>query len=305
LLLGEYVNERLLLRLPHRQVVFTFPKALRVFFRHDPSLFGQVSRLAYRMMQGACVAATGRRIQGAAVIAYASAGDFVRFNPHLHALFLKGEFDRHGRFVHIPTLDLARLVQYFRASIVAFFLQRSLINQRLARSMLDWIHSGFSLDMSVRIPAAASRTREALAQYIARLPVSLSKMLFEEHQNNVLYRSEYNPYFETNVRLFPAVEFLVQLLQHLPAPRSHLVRRHGLYSSRSRGTWSRMLWLVRLAPKGWVVGTRNNPLCLSMGPRRTGRSNSFPPGRPALPGRGCSQRLTRLTSCAAAAAAPR
>jgi hypothetical protein len=165
------------------------------------------------------------------VIAYASAGDFVRFNPHLHGIFLEGGFDRQGRFVHIPTLDLARLARYFRAAMVALFLQRSLISERLARSMLEWTHSGFSVDLSVRIPAASSRTREALAQYIARPPISLSKMLVEEHEASVLYRSEYNPYFKTNEKLFPAIEFLVQLLQHLPDPRAHLVRRYGLYSS--------------------------------------------------------------------------
>ena len=72
--------------------------------------------------------------------------------------------------------------------------------------------------------------------HIARPPVSLSKMLVEEHEGSVLYRSECNPYFKTNARLFPALEFLVRLLQHLPDPRTHLVRRYGLYSSRSRGT---------------------------------------------------------------------
>jgi len=50
------------------------------------------------------------------VIAYASAGDFGGF---------------------IPTLDLAKLARYFRAAIVAFFLQCSLIGERLARSMLE------------------------------------------------------------------------------------------------------------------------------------------------------------------------
>ena len=168
LLFGEYMNERLLLRLPHRQIVFTFPKVLRAFFRHDHGLVGDVSRLVYRMMQGVYSAAAGRRIQGAAVIAYASAGDFVRFNPHLHGIFREGGFDRHGRFLHLPYLDLPRLAQYFRASMVAFLLNRSLINGRLAKSMLGWTHSSFSLDMSVKIPAGSSSTREALAQYIAR-----------------------------------------------------------------------------------------------------------------------------------------
>jgi hypothetical protein len=100
--------------------------------------------------------------------------------------------------------------------------------------MLEWTHSGFSADYANWNHSAPRRTAEVLAKYIARPPVSLSKMLVEEHENSVLYRSKYNPYFRTNARLFPAIEFLVQLLQHLPDVRAHLVRRYGLYSSRSR-----------------------------------------------------------------------
>ena len=80
------------------------------------------------------------------MIACASAGDFVRFNPHLHGLFLEGGFDPQGRFVHVRSLDFAKLAQCFRSTVVAFFLRRQLINERLARSMLDWTHSGFSVD---------------------------------------------------------------------------------------------------------------------------------------------------------------
>jgi hypothetical protein len=89
--------------------------------------------------------------------------------PKGAGIFLKGGFDRQGRFVHIPlggsgaqprgspSLDLDTLARYFRAAMVAFFLQRSLISERLARSMLAWTHSGFSVDMSVRFPLAGSR----------------------------------------------------------------------------------------------------------------------------------------------------
>jgi hypothetical protein len=80
LLFGEYADEHLLLRLPHRQIVFTFPKVLRVFFRLDRRLYGEVTRLAYRLVQDFYAVAAGRRIQSAAVIAYASAGDFVRLH---------------------------------------------------------------------------------------------------------------------------------------------------------------------------------------------------------------------------------
>jgi len=64
-------------------------------------------------------------------------------------------------------------------------------------------------------------------------------------------RRTYNPYFRTNRKIFRATDFIAELLQHLPDPRLRLIRRYGLYSSRSRGTWLRTPHLVRLAPEGW------------------------------------------------------
>jgi hypothetical protein len=72
-------------------------------------------------------------------------------------------------------------------------------------------------------------------------------MLVEDHASSVPYRSKYDPYVRTNFKLFPATEFLVELLQHLPEARSRLARRCALYSTRSRGTWSRTRHLLRLA----------------------------------------------------------
>ena len=100
--------------------------------------------------------------------------------------------------------------------------------------MLQWEHSGFSVNGSVRIPAGSSRTREALAQYIARAPVSLCKLVVEDHAATVLYHTAYNPYFRTNRKLFRAADFIAELLQHLPDPRLRRIRRYGLYSSLGR-----------------------------------------------------------------------
>jgi len=49
--LGEYMNEQLQLRLPHKQFVFTLPKVLRVFFRHDKRRHGEISRLIYALVR--------------------------------------------------------------------------------------------------------------------------------------------------------------------------------------------------------------------------------------------------------------
>jgi hypothetical protein len=118
--------------------------------------------------------------------------------------------------------------------------------------MINWTHSGFSVDASIRIPAGSTETRQALAQYIVRPPVSLQKLLVDQGgTDTVVYRAPYSDYFHTDMKVFPAIEFLVEVLQHLPDSRSRLIRTYGLYSSRTRGTWSRCPHLLRLAPEGW------------------------------------------------------
>jgi len=50
LLLGEYLAEDLLLRLPHRQFVWTIPKALRGFLKRDRSLFAAIGKLIFALV---------------------------------------------------------------------------------------------------------------------------------------------------------------------------------------------------------------------------------------------------------------
>jgi ribosomal protein S27E len=47
---GEWMRETLLLDVPHRQVVFTIPKMLRIFFRYNRRLLGELCRLALRCL---------------------------------------------------------------------------------------------------------------------------------------------------------------------------------------------------------------------------------------------------------------
>ena len=76
-----------------------------MFFRHDRRLHGEISRLVYGLVRDFATAAAGKRIRTAAVVVFQSSGEFLRWNPHWHGLFLEGGFDRQGRFVHLPTVD--------------------------------------------------------------------------------------------------------------------------------------------------------------------------------------------------------
>ena len=173
----------------------------------------------------------GKDIETAAVLAYQSAGDFLRFNPHFHGIVLEGGFDEQGRFIHVPLGDLSQMSEYFRRMIINFFLQKKLINQKLAQNLLNWRHSGFSIDNKVKIPAFSQKAREALSQYITKPPLSLKKVIFEQHDGKVIYYSNYNDYFKRNTQVLTVQDFIASVTQHLPRKGLQYIRRYGLYSS--------------------------------------------------------------------------
>ena len=249
LLFAEHLIEEVLLELPHRQFVFTFPKALRVFFRHDRRLFEDISRLIFSMVQEFYQEVAGTPIQTGMVIAHQTFGDMMRFNPHYHAIIIEGGFNESGTFVSIPFAGLQKMTEYFRRKVVWLFVEKELINEEFARNLFSWKHSGFSMDNSVRM--LDRKSRENIGQYMARPPLSLKKITYEPFKGKVLFHTTYSDYFKENLHMFNALDFLAELTQHIPPKGVQLIRRYGLYSSRIKGAWDDMPFVAERAPSGW------------------------------------------------------
>ncbi|MBS3763816.1 MAG: transposase [Planctomycetes bacterium] len=263
ILFAEHLTNEVLLRLPHRQFVFTVPKALRPFFRHDRRLFAEVSRLIYDILRDFYHEAAGRPLLTGMVIAHQTFGDMLRWNPHFHAIVLEGGFDDEGTFFFIPFSGLQSMVEIFRRRVIKLLVERELLNEDFARNLLCWKHSGFSIDNSVRILDESSQ--ESLAEYIARPPISLKKIRYEPFKGKVLFHTKYSEYFKQNVHLFDALDFLAELTQHIPPKGLQLIRRYGLYASRTKGRWHEMPWVAERAPQGWKTAHRRGAAADDLG----------------------------------------
>ena len=112
------------------------------------------------------------------------------------------------------------------------------------------------MDNSVRILDQSSQ--ESLAEYIARPPISLKKIRYEPFKGKVLFHTKYSEYFKQNVHLFDALDFLAELTQHIPPKGLQLIRRYGLYASRTKGRWYEMPWVAERAPEGWKIAHQNS-----------------------------------------------
>ena len=128
LLFSEYMNERLLLNLPHRQFVWTVPRILRPYFRHNHRLFSEISRLIFVVIQNFYNKAANRPIKTGMVLAYQTSGEFFRAGrPRgIHTgtpSCWKAALMRPAGSCISPSGTSGRMSEYFRRVIIKFFLK--------------------------------------------------------------------------------------------------------------------------------------------------------------------------------------
>ncbi len=247
--MGEYLADDLLLRLQHRQFVFTIPSMLRAFRKHDRSLYADLGRLIYELISDYYSEAAGRKIITGMVSSHQTFGEFAVWNPHWHTIVLEGGFDEWDRFVFIPLGASEGLCRLWREGVILFFEDRKLLNNKLARSLRSWKHSGFSIESGARIYDDASR--RDLAQYIIRGPVSLEKVAWNPDQDEVSWTAKETGQYKGELRSFESLEFIARITLHIPPKGKQLVRRYGVYSSRELGTWKERPALRGRAPGKW------------------------------------------------------
>jgi len=211
------------------------PKALRIYFRHDQKLFASVSSLIFSLIrQFYRLAAGSPLLRTACAIAFQPFGDFLRANAHWHAIILEGGFGPDGKFLFLPIHDTQKLTEAFRRAVIKLLMSRSLITEEFASTLLCWKNSGFSVNHQVRIPGEDHKTRAALAQYIARAPLSLAKLFYLPAQATVRYSSAFNPAIGDSRKVWNARDFIADATSFIPPQGVRLIHYFGLYASRSR-----------------------------------------------------------------------
>ena len=105
--------------LPHRQVVFTIPRMLRLFFKYKRRLLGDLCRLALRSLTRYFEVLTGSEVRPGVIAAIQTFGDRIKLHPHLHFLVTEGGMDEAGDFHKIPRIDDSRLAEVFAREVLA------------------------------------------------------------------------------------------------------------------------------------------------------------------------------------------
>ena len=97
IIFAETVNEVILQKIPHRHVVFTIPKRLRIYFRYDRKLYKALFKAAWAVLTEMFGAVFPEGDPGG-VMALESAGSELNFHPHIHAIVTNGVVLPDGSF---------------------------------------------------------------------------------------------------------------------------------------------------------------------------------------------------------------
>jgi ribosomal protein S27E len=259
---GEWMRETLLLDVPHRQVVFTIPKRLRVFFKFDRRLLGDLCRSALPALNRYFEIVTGRALRLGVIAVLQTFGDRINLHVHLHFLVTEGGVDAAGVFHKIPGIDDARLAELFAREVLRMLVGRKLLSPEWAERILSWPHSGFNVHSLVR--ARTKPEAERIGKYMLRPILALERLTLLEGEGKVGYRhGEKGAELET----MDYLEFIARVTSHIPDKGQVTVRYYGLYANAHRGKVRKEslaaspLRIVeeecrRLPAKGWAAMIR-------------------------------------------------
>jgi hypothetical protein len=158
------MKSELLLDVPHRQVVFTIPRVLRIFFKYNRKLLGELCRSALRSLTRYFEAVTGSELRPGVIAAIQTFGDRINLRPHLYFLVTEGGADKAGLFHKIPQFDDSRLAEIFAREVLGFLVHQELLSPEWPERILSWRHTGFNVHSRVR--ARTKTEAERVGKYM-------------------------------------------------------------------------------------------------------------------------------------------
>jgi len=218
---GEWMREKLILDTPHRQVVFTIPKMLRIFFKFNRSLLSALCVCGKEALLKYLKTTTKIDITPGIIAVIQSFGSRINFHPHLHFLVTEGGTDKKGQFHKVSPFNDPLLCRFFTLEVFSLLLEKKLINPNLVQKILHWRHTGFNVHSKVR--TESKEETERVGKYMIRPILSLKRLSLDEGQ--VVY--QYGKHSSERESM-DYLEFIARVTSHIPDKGQVMVRYYGL-----------------------------------------------------------------------------
>lgn len=159
------------------------------------------------------------------------------------------------------------MLKVWQDAMLSLFQRKKLVDQERVTMLLDWKHSGFSIESETRLFSKADR--EALGQYVVRGATCAEKIHYDPASGTVIWTASPKSFYKGKSETFKGFEFVDQLVVHLPPRRVQLVRRYGVYAGKVRKQWPERSSIYLLATERWQKGHPNKALSVTAIPQES------------------------------------
>ena len=205
-------------------MVFTIPKRIRPFFRHNRALHDILFKAAWgALQQESCSANVG------AVMSLHTAGETLAYHPHIHALVTDVTLDKQQQQGTPITWNTISLKHTFELLVMKALWKHFEHLKEVYLHMCHQENTGFNVWIGDPFSAQDADTRMFMGRYLMRHPLTLSKVKINNSQIIINSDKAQVPSWRGE-----PLDFLARLSTHVPSHYERLERYYGMYSSRAR-----------------------------------------------------------------------
>lgn len=222
---------------PHRHMVFTIPKELRLYFRKDRSLLDVLFRTSAQVISDWSHSLNKKeQFTHGMVCGLHTFGRDLKWNPHIHMLVTEvacGNITDCKKVSFFPFIMLRKKWMTALLFNLKHSLNPTLFSSLDFKKFTDKLYRLYPDGFYVHAPATHFNSPSSVANYITRYigrPAMAQSRITDYDGNLVTFwyqRHEDNkPIFET----VTAHAFIQKLIIHIPEKGFHMLRYYGLYA---------------------------------------------------------------------------
>ncbi len=229
----------ILLKVPHRHVIFTVPDKLRELLKNPK--YQKILFIASKITMEEMVSSSNKKskkktkLKIGMIQVLQTYGADMKYNPHVHCIVTEGGFDRKGNWIHTYYMPYKFWRKKWQYKLLTM-LKKELPKSRETNVFIDMLFKnnpeGFVINAEHRFEKGEGwNMARYIGRYVKHPPIAESRIIsFDGKQVTFWYRDSETKKVQT--ASMDKFEFIRLLLSHIPEKDFKIVRYAGVYSRR-------------------------------------------------------------------------
>jgi hypothetical protein len=225
-----------MLPVKHWHMTFTIPESMRIIFRSNRELLGELPRLVNEVIRYGFRKMNKSEDYTPGIIAVIHTfGRDLKWNPHVHAIVTKGGIGKTRGFVKTNFMSYPMLRKAWQKLLLDMIKKHYENNIRMS-NLVNYLYKQYPNGFYVNANRDVKNKKEAtkyIGRYVGRPAISENRIVSYDGEYVVINYTDHKTkeYVEEKITVF---EFIKRVIIHVAEKQFKMIRYYGIYTSRSK-----------------------------------------------------------------------